>query len=73
MDPLPRRPRERFRRPVDIAVVTSRQGGDDRTLDGVGDLLHTAQVALRGRGEAGFDHVHAERIELACQSKLCFR
>jgi hypothetical protein len=49
------------------------KSGDDRSPDGIRDLLDTAQVALRRCREAGFDDVHAEHVELASQSQLAFR
>ena len=40
-----------------------------------GDIapLDAAQIALRRGREAGFDDIHAERVELASQSQLAFR
>ena len=73
MDALALRGLERFSGGIDIAVVTARQRGDDRTPHDLRDLLDAAQVALRRGREAGFDDVHAERIELAGQSQLGFR
>ena len=64
---------QRFGGEVDVAVVTARQRGDDRAVDGVGDLLDAAQIALRGGGEAGFDDVHAERVELPGEAQFGFR
>ena len=58
---------------VDVAIVAARQRGDGRTPYRLRYLLHPAQVSLRCGGKAGFDDVHAERVELAGQSQLGFR
>jgi len=48
--------------PVDVVVVAARQAADDRALDLPGDGLHRLEVARRGDGKAGLDHVHAQIV-----------
>ena len=64
---------QRLRGGVDVALVATRQRGDDRAPHDFRHLLNAAQVALRCGREARFDDVHAERVELARQSQLGLR
>ena len=58
------------RRAVDVRRRAARERGDDGTLDGFADPPDRLGVGLRGDGEAGFDDVHAERLELPGQPDL---
>ena len=46
--------------PVDVGLAAAGQPADDRAADVAGDLAHRLEVARRGDGEAGLDHVHAQ-------------
>ena len=60
VDARPRRIAERCPGAVDVVGVAAGQAADDRALDLAGDGLHRLEIARRGDGEAGLDHVHAE-------------
>src|SRR6266852_7554736 len=70
VDPFALRGLQRLSGEIDIAVVAARERRDDGTSDRFGDVPNTAKVALRGRGEAGFDHVHTQRVELLARRSL---
>ena len=53
--------------------MTTGEGGQHRAAHRLGDLLHTAEIAVGGRRKAGFDDVHAEGIELPGQAQLLLR
>ena len=48
---------------VDVFLHAAGEGADDGPGDGLGDLHHRLEIAGAGDGEAGLDHVHAERLE----------
>ena len=73
VDPFALRGLQRLSGEIDIALVTPRQRGDDGTSDCLRDVPNTAKIALRGRREAGFDHVHTQRVELPGQAQLAVR
>ena len=73
MDPFALRGLQRLSGEIDVPLVTAGERGDHRTSDGFRDVLDTAKVALRGCGEAGFDHVHTQRVELPGQAQLAVR
>jgi hypothetical protein len=50
--------------------MTARKRRQYRAPDFARDLLHAAEVALRGRGEAGLDDIDPKSIELAGEAKL---
>ena len=54
----------------DVAVVGARQRADGRFLDRRGDRADGLEVAGRGGGEAGLDHVHPQALELAGDAHL---
>ena len=70
MEPAPLGPAQRLAGQVDVPLGAARQRGDDRPPHLGGDLAHAAVVALRRGREAGFDDVHAERVELAGEAEL---
>ena len=55
---------------VDVLAVAAREARDDRALHFPGNLVHGLPVAPRGGRESGFDDVHAEFRQRACQSQL---
>ena len=55
---------ERLPGALDVLGPAARERGDDRPPHGGRHLLHPFGVVQRRNGEAGFDQVHAERIEL---------
>ncbi len=55
---------------LDVPIVTPRQRGDDGAPHLGRDLAHAPVVALGCGRKARLDDVHAERVELAGQSKL---
>ena len=46
------------------------QSSDDRPSNGGSHGLHGFEIAIRGNGKAGFDHVHAQAIELLRHPQL---
>ena len=54
---------QRFRRPVDVAIGGARQAAYDGLLQELGDLVHGREIAVRGDGKAGLDHVDAHGLE----------
>ena len=55
---------------LDIGRAGAGQAGNDGTPDGGGNRLHRGKVAFRGDGEAGFDDIHAQAVELVRQPQL---
>ena len=45
---------------VDVGLAAAGQAADDRALDVAGDLADRLEVARRGDGKAGLDHVDAQ-------------
>jgi hypothetical protein len=70
VDARPLRALDRLDRAVDVLLARARQREDDRARDGLGDLAHGLEVALRRRREAGLDHVDAQVLELARDDQL---
>ena len=58
---------------LDVFRAAARERRDDRTPHGGGDLLHAFGVVQRRNREAGFDQVHAERVELPGELDLLAR
>ena len=54
---------ERFRRAFDILPVGPRQPAYDRGGDGLGNLLHGLEIAVRRDGETGLDDIDAELVQ----------
>ena len=55
---------------LDIRRAGAGQPGDDGTPNGRRNRLHCGKIAFRGDGEAGFDDVHAQAVELVRQAQL---
>ena len=49
-----------FPGPVDVGLAAAGQSADDRAADVAGDLAHGLEIAGRGDGKAGLDHVDAQ-------------
>ena len=50
----------RFPGAVDVFVAAAGQPADHGPADRLGDLAHGLEIAGRGDGKAGLDHVHAQ-------------
>ena len=62
---------ERLGRTVDVLLDRTREAADHAVVTGdAADLLHGAEVARRGDGEAGLDDVHAHADELLGDDEL---
>ena len=55
---------------LDIGAAGAGQSGDDGPADDIGDGLHGFEIAVRGDGKPGFDHIGAEAVELVSQAQL---
>ena len=60
VDPRPLGMAHRLPRPIDVVVAAAGQAADDRASDVAGDLADGLEIARRGDGKAGLDHVHAQ-------------
>src|SRR5271169_2852730 len=70
MDARVRRSLQRLPGAVHVASASTSQTGDNRTPHRCRDALHGCEVAIRGDRESGFDHVHAEAVQLLGQAQL---
>src|SRR5271157_1019428 len=61
---------QRLPGPVHVAGASASQTRDDGTPHRCGDLLYGFEVAIGRDGKSGFDHVHAESVELLGQAQL---
>src|SRR3954453_13119076 len=57
----------------DITAGCACKRANHRSVDGSGDLHDRLRIARRGRGEAGFDHVDAQRLERLRHAQLALR
>src|SRR6185437_17132118 len=64
---------QRLPREIDVPLVAAGEGSDDRPAHLGSDVPHTAVIPLRGSRKAGFDHVHAKRVELPGEPKFLLR
>ena len=55
---------------VDVALGAAGKTCHGAVGDGLGDGFHAAEVLRRGNGEAGLDHVHAQRVQLTGHIQL---
>jgi hypothetical protein len=70
VEPGARRIPDRIACERDVLRMTTRERCQYRAPDFAGDLLHAAEVALRGGGEAGLDDIDPQSIELAGEAEL---
>ncbi len=61
---------QRLPGPVNVTSASTSQASNDGTPNRGGDALHGFEVAIGGDGESGFDHVHAQAVELLSQVQL---
>jgi hypothetical protein len=54
----------------DVAIIGPSEGTHDTVFDGVRYRLDAVEVTVRRCSEAGFDHVHAQPLELARDAQL---
>ena len=50
---------------VNIVLFCASQGRDGHVADFLSDGLHRFEVAARGDGESGFNHIHIQRPQAA--------
>ena len=55
---------------LDVALDGPRQTADHGVFHHLGDFIHRFEVAGRGDGETGLDHVHAHLIENFSHTQL---
>src|SRR5215831_12197308 len=63
---------DRLRSALDVAVVGARKPAHGAVLDDACDRPDRLEVPWAGRGEAGFDHVHAHALQLPRDAQLLF-
>ncbi len=63
-------PCQRLPRTLDVGSAGPGQPGNRGPADGRRNRLYRFEVAVGGDGEAGFDHVHAESVELMRHAQL---
>src|SRR5262249_54027276 len=63
---------ESFPGPANVQLGGASQGGYRNASNFLGYLPHRFKVAFRGNGEAGFDDVHTQRLELPRHLELFF-
>src|SRR5438477_5534769 len=70
MDARANRAPERLPCPLDVLRAGAGQSRDDGPSNGRGNCLYRGKVAFRCNRETGLDDVHAETIQLVCQTQF---
>ena len=61
---------EGLRRTRNVAVIGARERANGGILDRVGDQLHRLEIAIGAGRKTGFDHIHTQALQLACNAQL---